>query len=465
MNPLLKYSKEFQKGLPLGSGRYYARLSQSEFVQAPGARENIPNLLFEAFDAQWFDEHPAPESPSELADYYNTALLVVLQAHVLPSHERKFSAMEYAVKMGSEDEEPDDWFVIDAFPSQGRKIGEDELPLTIYTNLYQPGIEATAKDVQPTEPNVAARLRKSVSTAHIPDATESEIDTALGRVAGATIDCAIAYDVGQGNSIGLCNSGGSVEAYFDLGGGVLANAGTFSPALTSFCFTSPPPIVLSHWDFDHWSSVNRDTRALTMKWIAPRQRVGPSHLALMTSIMSSGRLLLVPPGSPAKWRGQLFLELCTGRGRNHSGIALTLSEKPNGVGERMLFPGDARYPCLPSFPPTQPYLSVVAPHHGADMRNRTVPSCPRLPPSRLVYSYGPGNTFSHPRRITRKDHGAAGWHDPSITSATTYEVRETANRTTHPLGHVLLGWKTRGTPPPLPCAGAKTPCQLQAQQL
>jgi len=262
----------------------------------------------------------------------------------------------------------------------------------------------------------------------------------------------------------LVNQTNSVEAYFDLGGGVLANAGTFPSSLQQFCFTKQPPVILSHWDFDHWSSANRDTSSLNSTWIAPRQSVGPSHAALMASIMKTGRLLLLPAGFPAAWRGQLFLERCTGSGRNHSGIALTLSEMPAGGGEKMLFPGDARYSCLPSYSSQQSYLSAVVPHHGADMRNRTVPYCPKQSQSRLVYSFGAGNTFSHPRMITRQDHDAAGWRDPLVTpGAPSYEVRETAYRIPSPRGHVLLGWNTHLTPPPLPCGAAF--CQLQARQL
>lgn len=103
-----------------------------------------------------------------------------------------------------------------------------------------------AKDFRETDDHVTAQLRKAVSTSHIKDATEDEIDDALKQVAETQIDWAIAYDVGQGSSIGLCNGGGLVEAYFDLGGGVLANAATFPSSLAGFCFTQKPPIILSH---------------------------------------------------------------------------------------------------------------------------------------------------------------------------------------------------------------------------
>jgi hypothetical protein len=243
----------------------------------------------------------------------------------------------------------------------------------------------------------------------------------------------------------------------------LRNAATFPSSLKKFCFTQKPPIILSHWDFDHWSSARRDPSSLAMTWIAPRQAVGPTHVALMTNL---SQLLLIPSNFTAKWRGQLYLERCTGSGRNHSGLSLTISNTSNDGGDKMLFPGDARYSCVPSFPPMRDYLSVVAPHHGADMRNHTVPTGNCWPASRLVYSYGPGNSFNHPRCVTRRDHDSAGWHDPVLNSnASHYEVRETANRVPGPLGHVLLGWKQHYQTPSLPCRGTGAACQLRAHQL
>jgi hypothetical protein len=424
--------------------------------------------LFEAFDAEWFDENAEPETPAEVADvaeYYERAALYLLELHVQPMHLRWFPALESVEKAAAqENDEIEEWFVFEAASSAGRMLGEGELPLTIYSNLYQPGLEAGAKDFRSADSSVQTRLRKAVSTDHIPDASEEDLDNGLTHVAGAHVDWAVVYDVGQGNAVGLCNAMGSVEAYFDFGGGVLRNAGTFPSALTNFCFTHQPPIILSHWDFDHWSSANRDPQCLGMTWIAPRQSVGPTHVALMTQIMSSsGTLLFVPKNLPAKWRGQLHLELCTGPGRNHSGLALTLSAQNDGAGDRMLFPGDARYTCLPSFPFPNNYLSVVAPHHGADMRNRNVPKCPAKPPSRLVYSFGSGNSYLHPHQVTRQDHDGAGWHDPNITTgASQYEVRETVKRIPGPFGHVLLGWRAHTSLPPLPCPGI---CQLPARQL
>jgi hypothetical protein len=409
MNRILRFERPPEA--TLGSRRYYARLSQSEFYPAPVEGGIAYTWLFEAFDALWFDENPEPVTAQFLDNYYERAELFVLELQIQHLQVGWFPALESIENASLEDDEGDEWWVFEAAPFHGGALGERELGLTVYFNLYQAGIEATVTDVQRAEDTTESRLRRVVSTDHIPSATEDALDTALEELAKAQIDWAVVYDVGQGNAIGFCQSDGFVRAYSDLGGGVNRNLGTYPSALRNFCFTQSPPIILSHWDFDHWASASRAPASLSMTWIAPRQSVGPTHVALMTTIMSSGTLLLLPQAVQATWRGQLYLELCNGRGRNHSGIALTLSEKADGDGNLILFPGDARYGCVPSFAFNHNYLSVVAPHHGGDMRNRAAPTYSHQHGSRLVYSCGPGNTYGHPALVTRQHHDRGGGMD------------------------------------------------------
>jgi hypothetical protein len=468
MNPFLIPPEPKGQKLELnpGSGRYYARFSQAETLSERRGELYPAVWLFEAFDAAWFDRNQRPALLDDVAEYYHNAKLFVLEITVKSPKARPVGGLAAVAASDADNAEPEDWFIIQAIPLDGRALNDGEVSVVIYPNLYLAGITASLVEAAPVDPETSDRLKRAVSTAHIPDATELEVKDALAILAGTSIDWVVTYDVGQGNSIGLCGSDGFVKAYFDLGGGVLANVRTFPTALTRFCFTQQPPIILSHWDFDHWSSANRDRQSHSMTWIAPRQSVGPTHVALMTMIVQAGRLLLVPPGSPPRRYGQVYLELCTGRSRNGSGFALTLSEQANGAGQQMLFPGDARYTFIPSFPnpPTNRYLSVVVPHHGGDMTSNIVPICPQGAASRLVYSHGRGNTFRHPRPVTRIDHAASGWRDPLITPGTpVHEIRETVNRGTSGLGHVLLGWQTHAITPPLPCGGGY--CRLQAQQL
>ena len=83
--------------------------------------------------------------------------------------------------------------------------------------------------------------------------------------------------------------------YFDLGCGVYRNART-RPENLQFCNCYNPPIILSHWDADHWAGTNQDRRFLQSRWVAPRQSVGPSHTKFANKILWSGGSLLIVQG-------------------------------------------------------------------------------------------------------------------------------------------------------------------------
>jgi hypothetical protein len=60
--------------------------------------------------------------------------------------------------------------------------------------------------------------------------------------------------------------------YADLGGGVIGHATSFPADFKRLCLTRSPTIVLSHWDWDHWSSAGRFPAAQTMTWIVQTNR-------------------------------------------------------------------------------------------------------------------------------------------------------------------------------------------------
>jgi hypothetical protein len=251
VNPILIPPETASEEVPLnhGSGGYYARFSQAERLSdAPG--ELYPVIwVLEAFDRAWFDANPLPPTPDGFGEYYSRAQLFVLEMKVQTPDAWPIRGLATKYEVDADDE-PEDWFVIQAKPLGDRALGEGEISVTIYPNLYLAGIAASLVEAGPVDPETSVRLKRAVSTAHIPDASEQEVSNALTGVAGASIEWVVAYDVGQGASIGVCEPGGSVKAYFDLGGGVNGNAMTFPSALTHFCFTAQPPIILSHWDFD-----------------------------------------------------------------------------------------------------------------------------------------------------------------------------------------------------------------------
>jgi len=286
--------------------------------------------------------------------------------------------------------------------------------------------------------------------------------TAIRQVLGSVgaFEGIVVYDVGQGSSAGIVDDRCRALLYADVGGGVTRNRHTYPRALNRFCSCVTAPIVLSHWDWDHWSSAgltqNRWLRTHT--WIAPMQKaVGPSHLSFAQAIKTLGTLYLWGAGAqPPITFGRLRLERCYRAGRNDSGIALIV-EGPEHMNP-VLLPGDASYTTVPSGQGT--FDSLVVPHHGALMKSRHTPVSPRKAHSRAVYSYGPGNQFSsgrrtisHPALATRMDHQFNGWDDARIVPVSPGQVRQTEDRhPTHLLGHVYLGWSALATVPSMTCA-------------
>lgn len=449
---------------------FYARVGQTEY-DVPSDKEPPRTFVrFEAFSQAWFDVHPPPDlegsdQESYFLRYYAEAAVYVLELEFHRDHTGRFPILKDLLNAAESDVEPEEWYRITA----GASSSGEEPPLTVYPNLFLEGTRLNLQDIEGVEEKTSAFLEKAVDTSQIPDATAEELEEALAGASGSTIDHlvshAVVYDVGQGNAIGLVSDRRGPIVYFDLGGGTGANSGSFPPALNKFCFYEDPTIILSHWDEDHWSSANRDTDALKQKWIAPRQKVGPSQRAMMAAISANGgTILFLPSGYPKTRYGQMQLELATGSGRNHSGIVLTLAENSDGSGEQILMPGDASYHHIASFTGGAPYLSVVASHHGGLLKSGSIPHSPGGIPSRLVYSAGNPNTYKHPLPATRGAHDAVGWIDPAVTPVAPASgaplVRETSNRTIAGFGHVLLTWSPTSITPAMSCGCT----QLDPQQ-
>jgi hypothetical protein len=298
------------------------------------------------------------------------------------------------------------------------------------------------------------------------NSTDADIKKALAP-AGGTLEEIVIYDVGQGGACGLLSSG-RVAAYFDFGGGVAGHTRTFPGALTHFCFcnTSKPPIILSHWDHDHWSSEGRDSRSHSTTWIAPRQPAGggtraPHHSALASSIRKHGTLLIWPASLPSLAVGQIRIRKCTGASRNASGLAVEVDPPKGYTGAPVLLPGDAGYDDIPGAS-SATFEGIACPHHGGASNSPVIPAKPAPFYSRLAYSYGSPNTYHHPLYATYTAHDRALWTDPRVPgkSAPGF-VRDTKDRTRKGVGHIGFNWGTTTAPSAAPCSGT---CQLDVQQ-
>lgn len=431
--------------------RLYAVLDQAEVLRGRTVR-----FLFDAVHAAWFDEtQPTAEDAGNVRlalaelDFPSDEFLRLLCPGLAG---RVLTGAPWSRRVGRLLDGAGLWFEL--------VLGTSGPPLMVYPNLYAAPQKHALEHIRLLRPGQSRRQRKTFSLNRAWTASQQSIQNLLGGI--GSIAHAIAYDVGQGSCHGLVTPRGPVGCYYDFGGGVAGHAATFPGALAQFCgcASSRPPIVLSHWDWDHWSSANRWPAALSAEWLAPLQRIGAIHWTFAQSIIAAGgRVLLWPAGLASVTSGHLTVEKCTGSGRNHSGLALVLSEHANRGGQAMLFPGDARYAAVPSGRHT--YASVVAPHHGADMRSRFVPSSPRNAHSRVAYSFGAPNTYGHPTGAAQQDHHSAGWLHGNLGGRPDLR-RDTSVRGSSGLGHVSLHWAARNRPPAVYCGGKH--CDLAATQ-
>ncbi|MEX3969705.1 hypothetical protein [Paraburkholderia caribensis] len=218
------------------------------------------------------------------------------------------------------------------------------------------------------------------------------------------------YDVGQGAcQAALDGDRHRPSLYVDFGGGVMFNRRTYPAALKQFCFSRSPVIVLSHWDWDHWSSAYRDITALSALWLAPPVKEMPIQQAFAADLYTRNRLRIWHGPQPVE-TGSVTLERCTGSTSNDSGIAVTFKRRTRNF----LLPGDADYQYIPSVRQDVSFSGLCLTHHGGVLHSDIYPTPKRGHVS--VVSSGPRNTYRHPIFATLAAHRKGGWAFPTPTA-------------------------------------------------
>lgn len=422
---------EYVEDAPLPD-RVYARVDRFESPQEKG---RAGSLLLDCVDADWFDQ-------------VGTEIHSLAEPRLAGEAGRRISVVELEVGP------------IESLPLRNWKELEGawlELLLGFggneaqhYANLFLPPLPRSLQTLDGLPEATEEILREKTSLEFLDDADPGDIEAVLSL--GGDADAAAVYDVGQG----ACNAllrGGAPALYFDFGGGALQNTKTFPEALRRFCMTQLPPVVLSHWDWDHWSSARRWPEAMARTWIVPRHdnSLGPVHTRFLGDLLAVGKVLVWPDGLPEMTVGRVTLARCTGSvgNRNDSGLAMTLGTPPGQEGGPMLFPGDAGYQHVPGADST--FTSVVVPHHGGQTRSTWVPSSDGLDTGRLVYSYGAGNSYLHPLTEVQRAH-----------KPTWRQRLHTPLRGPEGLGHVHLCWDAGSRDAEPPCRGRD--CDLTCRQ-
>ncbi|WP_156400855.1 hypothetical protein [Pseudomonas sp. Root329] len=290
-----------------------------------------------------------------------------------------------------------------------------------------------------------------------------------------------AYDVGQGNCNAIIDSFEHPRIFFDLGWAPNFHASTrpvSAPNLFSCHMHSTSPVVLSHWDMDHWSyaiersafnSHNLTTShewrqdALSRFWIArapeaAAHKLGPLTMAFCaalgrTHLFHGFKALLLWPANTKRIRFAAgWVEACKpGKGlpddRNNSGLALFV--RPNVRGAAVVLTGDADFLSIPSLAGKKvpPLAGLVAPHHGSYVTTSAVPAPKKGTPARVVMSVGKGNTYGHPKQAAIDAYALQGW-DVTLT-----QDRHdcTHCHATHRNGNSLLKFTIKSSDPRCSC--------------
>lgn len=229
-----------------------------------------------------------------------------------------------------------------------------------------------------------------------------------------------AYDVGQGNCNAIVNSYEHAKIFFDLGWAPNFHAKSrpkWMPDFFSCDDELSAPVVLSHWDMDHWcyaiegSQFNPSSlttthkfkaRALQRFWIAraplkKKHKIGPLTLAFYfelkrTCIFPGQSAILLWPRHMSVIRFSAgWLEACRPStpvhdDRNNNGIAMFVT--PSIPRAAILLTGDAHFESIPGVQRKVPLAGLVAPHHGSYVSPGHVPTPARGSPRRLIMSVG-----------------------------------------------------------------------------
>lgn len=254
------------------------------------------------------------------------------------------------------------------------------------------------------------KIYKFFSLEHFHKSDEKELKYLLiqNSIVGDETFVAI-YKVGQGNCTSLCSTSFSAPiVYFDFGGGCYYNAHTY-PTGQRFCFSNSPPIVLSHWDNDHWSSAlrNRSPQAKEYPWIVPDQPLSATQLQFAAELALLGNLHVWPRNLDKIETNYGVFFYCNGSSKNDSGLGFLYLRQSENF--RTLLPGDAEYKYIDEdF--KHSLSSIIASHHGGNRSFDPPPIPANTENTCVVYSYGLNNSYNHPGVIRIQEHLHYGWN-------------------------------------------------------
>lgn len=385
-------------------GKLYAAIESEEDDEKNGGKGGPwydEPLYFECFDAAWVGARDVNVVyAGRIDDFYDDIPLRVVELKdraLMATY--PFTATPGAII----------WFVMEYVV-----VGENDANALLYSGLFADGVPVRLD-------NLFAISKGDIYFAHdsrsvLPDVSGSgslELTAFLNEMSAIRCSGVAVYDVGQGACQAVLQDGNTAHPalYVDFGGGVLGNKKTFPSEFTHACFSAAPAIVLSHWDWDHWSFAPRVFDALGANWFVPPIPDKPVQKTFAAKLKKNGRLHIwdVAPGTTLQM-GDVELGRCYGRTTNDSGIAVLVTMRDNSGLKKCLLPGDVDYRYLPGAFVAQQTWALVISHHGGKLKSSAMPTPAH--DSVTVCSAGSGNTYKHPFVATFNAHTSAGWGWP-----------------------------------------------------
>ncbi|MBB4126778.1 beta-lactamase superfamily II metal-dependent hydrolase [Xanthomonas translucens] len=346
-------------------------------------------------------------------------------------------------------------------PARGRRA-------ELYANAFDP----------PSAVRVSIRLPRRIAqdalttlyASIVANVQNADVPAVQALLSGSVATHLAVFDVGQGNANALLDDQLAPTLYYDVGAAISHNQHT-RPAASALCFCRQPPIVLSHWDMDHWAGagvapVGAVPAAYSCTWLAPPLPASPMAVALAAEITgaapaSPSRLLAFPAGLTVMTTLPSGDQVCLARGSgsdsNSSGIVMTVRRTAADATTRSwLLTGDCDYGALPAGFAPQDAIGLVVPHHGAAGSGASVPSPQGQTYCRLAYSFGPGNHFGKVRHAVAscvQAHANAGWVHASWSPANVFDTHPggdaritAAHAAGAQRGSILIGWQPYSQP-------------------
>ena len=364
----------------------YARIDQVEPLDDVEGAHSL--ILLDCVDARWLDE--IASSARHLSDAELSQADSRISIVSIFSKDLNFVEID---SLNNSDDYPG-WFFLELGDPDEGSLAEQ------FHNLFQDPTERGVIKVRPVTDAEAAILKRLAGWHDIKASNRAEIEEALE--VPCSVDGVAIYDVGHGAATALISVVGPA-LYFDVGGSAIGNWRSFPEPLRQFCTILQPPVVLSHWDWDHWSSALRDNKLMeNCRWILPIQdragELGAVHARFLAMLKARGAKIYwwdyaTPPISSSAGF-TVFRTRGSAKSRNESGLALRVDQNNRTV----VLPGDASLSSvragLGTGLPSLDYLMI--PHHGGRSSLTSLPTPVSSSTSCIIYSYGVSNVYLHP---------------------------------------------------------------------